>query len=257
MFTPKSRDVSLATDSFSNTRDVALMCNIGDLEFEKQMLGFMDIKTKYEAMIQEKLSQVKSYRDVAMAVNLDAKDKRSVALGCNLIETKQTRDVSMKCDLDKELRSFREVAIACNLYDKDKKDAASMINTIPPPPSKKDFSTNVVFEDQEKIELSTELARLKHSLIKSTRDVGVFVDQRARLMEDQMRNRSSSMENVKTQSRQINTESKTTKDFSVGTEFGDETHELELKTYHKQLAEQQNDKMKLNKMNSVLQVSLH
>ncbi len=115
MFTPKSRDVSMATDKFSNSRDVALTCSIGDAEVERQMLELLDIKLKYEQVIEEKLRNVKSYRDVAMVCNLDFKERRSVALGCNLVEAKQVRDVSMRCNMDEEFKSFRDVCIGCSI----------------------------------------------------------------------------------------------------------------------------------------------
>ncbi len=253
MFTPKSRDVSMATDKFSNSRDVALTCNIGDVDIEKQMLELLDIKLKYEQLIEEKLKNVKSYRDVAMVCNLDFKERRSVALGCNLVEPKQMRDVSMRCNMDEEFRSFRDVCIECNIDNKVKKDAAIMVNTFPAAAQVKDFGANVQFEDEGKLQMAIELSMLKKAQVKVTRDVGVFVDQRSRLLEDQMRHQSSGVESPKTFSnRQQNTDVKATKDFSVGTTFGDETHEFELKTYKKQLVEEEKSKNEMTALNAEL-----
>ena len=231
MFTPKSRDVCLSTDRFYHTRDVALMCTMANVEQQEQMLELVEVKRKYEQMVEEKLRQVKSYRDVAIVCHMDTKEVRSVSLGCNLIESKQTRDVSMRCNLDEEFRSLRDVCIGCNMEAaKELKDVSVMANTLPPPKQTKEFATNVAFEDQHKTSLELEVARLKALQNKSTRDVGVFVDQRSRLMEDQLRNQASSMEQIKTFNRQMNTDIKTTKDFSVGTSIGNDTFEFETKT---------------------------
>ena len=118
----------MSTDKFSNSRDVALTCSLGNVEMESQMLELMDIKLKYEQIIEEKLRNVKECRDVAIVCNLDFKEVRSVALGCNLVEVKEMRDVSMRCNLDEEFRSFRDVCIECNLVEnKVQKDAAIMV----------------------------------------------------------------------------------------------------------------------------------
>jgi len=127
MYTPKSRDVSLATDHFSNTRDVALTCSLADVAVERQMLELLDIKAKYERMLEERLRNVKTQRDVATVCDLGHKEWRSVSLGCNLVEVKQMRDVSMKCNLDEEFRTFRDVCIECHLDVKVKKDAKSIL----------------------------------------------------------------------------------------------------------------------------------
>ena len=55
-----------------------------------------------------------------------------------------------------------------------------------------------------------------------TRDVAVAVDVRSRLMQDLVRNQSSSMESVKTMSRTVNTETRQTRDSSAG---ASSTHE--------------------------------
>lgn len=220
------------------------------------MMELMEIKAKYEEMLEDKLRNVKTQRDVATVCDLNHKEWRSVSLGCNLIGVKQMRDVSMKCNLDEEFRSFRDVCIECHLDTKVQKDANIMVNTIPAPPVTKDFSTNVQFEDQGKLELALELAMLKKSQQKVTRDIGVFVDQRSRLVEDQMRHQACGMEQVKTFNRQINTENVATKDFSVGTTFGDETHEFELKTYKKQLVEEEKHKQELFNVNTELKKKL-
>ncbi len=131
-----------------------------------------------------------------------------------------------------------------------------MVNTIPAAAVTKDFSTNVQFEDEGKLQLAMELAQLKKAQLKVTRDIGVFVDQRSRLVEDQMRNQGCGVEQVKTSNRQINTEAVATKDFSVGTTFGDETHEFELKTYKRQLVEEERHKLELFNVNTELKKKL-
>ena len=136
------------------------------------------------------------------------------------------------------------------------KDANIMVNTIPAAAVTKDFSTNVQFEDEGKLQLAMELAQLKKAQVKVTRDIGVFVDQRSRLVEDQMRNQGCGVEQVKTSNRQINTEAVATKDFSVGTTFGDETHEFELKTYKRQLVEEERHKLELFNVNTELKKKL-
>ena len=52
-----------------------------------------------------------------------------------------------------------------------------------------------------------------------TRDVAICVDVRSRLMQDLVRNQSSSMESVKTFSRTVNTDSKQTRDSATGSSF--------------------------------------
>jgi len=133
-----------------------------------------------------------------------------------------------------------------------------MVNTYPAAPQVKDFGANVQFESEDKLLLAMELAQLKKAQAKAaTRDVGVFVDQRSRLLEDQMRHQSSGVESVKTFSnRQQNTDVKATKDFSVGTTFGDETHEFELKTYKKQLVAEEKSRLEMATLNAELSSKL-
>jgi len=71
-----------------------------------------------------------------------------------------------------------------------------------------------------------------------------------------MRNQGCGVEQVKTSNRQINTEAVATKDFSVGTTFGDETHEFELKTYKRQLVEEERHKLELFNVNTELKKKL-
>lgn len=84
MFTPKSRDVALSTDKFSDTRDVSLACNIESVEHRLQIEELNEIKRKYELMVEEQIRNKKSYRDVTTLCNLDYREFRDVALGCNL-----------------------------------------------------------------------------------------------------------------------------------------------------------------------------
>lgn len=169
MFTPKSRDVSLTTDRFFHTRDVGLLCTLGNAEQQEKIVELEEIKRKYEFMIEESRKQIKSYRDVAQTCNLDFKEHRSVSLGCNLEPIKHTRDVSMRCNLDEEFRRLRDVCIGCNLEQKpDQKDASIFVNTYEPViqyrtlvTEKRDFCIGVQMEDVEKTSMAKELVSLK------------------------------------------------------------------------------------------------
>lgn len=88
MFTPKSRDVAMSTDKFSNTRDVGLGCALENQEHRLQIEELNEIKRKYELMVEEQLKNKKSYRDVTTLCNLDYREFRDVALGCNLYPQK-------------------------------------------------------------------------------------------------------------------------------------------------------------------------
>ena len=220
MFTPKSRDVSLSTDRFYHTRDVGLSCALGVAEQQEKMQELIEIRSKYELMVEESRKQIKSYRDVSLLCNLDFKEHRTVALGCNIEPCK--RDVSMRCNLDEEFRSFRDVNIGCQLDVRpEQKDASIFVNTYEPVivhkqivKEKRDFCANVLFEDMEKVQMAKELVALR--LPKPTRDVAICVDSRSRFLQDLVRNQSSSMESVKTFSRTVNTETRNTRDSSVG-----------------------------------------
>lgn len=83
MFTPKSRDVAMNTDKFSDTRDVSLACNIESAEHRLQIEELTEIKRKYELMVEEQIRNKKQYRDVTTLCNLDYREFRDVALGCN------------------------------------------------------------------------------------------------------------------------------------------------------------------------------
>ncbi|CAF0716070.1 unnamed protein product [Brachionus calyciflorus] len=215
MYTPKSRDVCLSTDRFIHTRDVALGCNIEDSELKLKIDELNLIKQKYELMVEENLKNVKSYRDVNTLCRLDFKESRDVSLGCNLYPVKEYRDVSLKCNLDEEFKKkVRDVCIDVKMDVKpEQKDANIYVNTIDPKPICHDFSTNVSFEDQEKINLIREIQLLKTP--KPKRDVYVSVDHKTRLMEDLIRNNNSSTEEIRTSNKQINTDLKQTRDSST------------------------------------------
>jgi len=220
MFTPKSRDVSLSTDRFYHTRDVGLMCTLGLAEQQEQMAELLEIKRKYEIEVQERVKQIKSYRDVAIVCNLDFKEQRSVSLGCNLEPVKQMRDVSLKCNLDEEFKKLRDVCIGCHLDVKEQKDACFNVNTIEPPAKpvvkeKRDFSMYVLLEDTEKTQMARELAVFK--IPKATRDMAISADNKTRLMDNLLRNQSSCMDEIKTFNRQVNTESVKTRESSCDT----------------------------------------
>lgn len=88
MFTPKTRDVAMSTDKFSNTRDVGLSCAIETLEHRMQIDELNEIKRKYELMVEEQIRNKKSYRDVTTLCNLDFREFRDVALACNMYPVK-------------------------------------------------------------------------------------------------------------------------------------------------------------------------
>lgn len=256
MFTPKSRDVSLSTDRFFHSRDVGLMCTLGLAEQQEQMSELLEIKKKYELEVAERVKQIKSYRDVAIVCNLDYKEQRNVSLGCNLEPVKQMRDVSLKCNLDEEFKNqLRDVCIGCNLDVKEQKDACIYVNTIepappptPPPPKpvvkeKRDFSSFVLMEDLEKTKMAQELANYKSTKPVVTKDAGCSVDHRTRLMDDLLRNQSSSMETIKCTHKQMNTETLHTRDISC--------EAININAY-----EIENEKNKLIKINSELKEKL-
>jgi hypothetical protein len=189
------------------------------------MNELVEMRRKYEELVQMSLQKIKAYRDVATVCNLDYKEHRTVSLGCNIEILKPTRDVSLKCNLDSELKQIRDVCIGCHLDQKPiQKDACIFVDTYEPvliekKVVKKDFSTYVQMEDCEKTQMARELANFKMVVPKMTRDVAISVDHRSRLMDNLLRNQSSSCESVKTFSRQVNTENKMTRDTSAGTSF--------------------------------------
>lgn len=83
MFTPKTRDVALSTDKWSDTRDVGLSCALENVEHRLQIDELNEIKRKYELMVEEQIRNKKAYRDVTTFCNLDYREFRDVSLGCN------------------------------------------------------------------------------------------------------------------------------------------------------------------------------
>lgn len=213
MYTPKSRDVCLSTDQFIHTRDVSLACNIEDNETKIQLEELNLIKKKYEDIVQENLNNIKSYRDVNILCRLDEKDYRDVSLGCNMLQNKNYRDVSLKCDIDKELKRFRDVSIGVQLDSKpEQKDANIYVNITEkiPQPILKDSFSMTEFEDTEKLKLIEELKELKKPVIKKNAYVSVDFD--SRLLNNMIKNNYSSMEDIKTSNKQINTDKELTKE---------------------------------------------
>lgn len=91
MFTPKTRDVALSTDKWSDTRDVGLSCALENVEHRMQIDELNEIKRKYELMVEEQIRNKKAYRDVTTFCNLDYREFRDVSLGCNTyIKVKHT-----------------------------------------------------------------------------------------------------------------------------------------------------------------------
>jgi flagellar biosynthesis/type III secretory pathway chaperone len=222
MFTPKVREVALGTDTFYNHCDVGLTCTLGYAEQETQIRELIAVKKKYEEIIEESLKPPppKPLRDVGVLCDLNQKEYRSISLECNLEEHKQMRQVGLMCKLDDEVTKC-DVNISCK---PEQHDAWIYVNTIEPivveierRVERRDFSTVVHIEDQEKVRMAQELAMLKMVPPKVTRDVAVSFDQRTRLMDDFVRNRSSSMEQLKTYSRQVNTEARHVRDMCVST----------------------------------------
>lgn len=216
------------------------------------MNELVEMRRKYEELVQMSLQKIKAYRDVATVCNLDYKEHRTVSLGCNIEIVKPTRDVSLKCNLDSEFKQIRDVCIGCHLDQKPiQKDACIFVDTYEPvliekKVVKKDFSTYVQMEDYEKTQMARELANFKMVVPKVTRDVAISVDHRSRLMDDLLRNQSSSCESVKTYSRQVNTENKLTKDTSAGTSFN-------YDFLHSHKACQITDNSQLEKTNQLVQ----
>ena len=137
-----------------------------------------------------------------------------------LLKTQECRDVAQKCNLDEEFRSVRDVQICCQLDRKEQKDVCIYVNTEPPPPPPKqlrDCWTYVHMEDAEKIDLQRKIVEL--TTPKCTRDVSVSFDQRTRFVDNMVKNQSSSIEQIRTFSRQCNTESRVTRDSSCGPAF--------------------------------------
>ena len=75
-----------------------------------------------------------------------------------------------------------------------------------------------------------------------TRDVAIAVDVRSRLMQDLVRNQSSSMESIKTFSRTVNTESRQTRDSSAGSSHSHEAHFLHKGSQITDLAQEEANK---------------
>ena len=131
MFTPKSRDVSLCTDSVNHIRDVSIMCNMESPEQIERMHQLTEIKSLYERKVQEMHERMANMRTVSTICNMDFKESRTIGFGCNLEEIKQTRDVSQKCNLDEEQRVQCDVSIACCIDKKpEQRDAFVWVNTI-------------------------------------------------------------------------------------------------------------------------------
>ena len=206
MFTPKSRDVSLATDRFYYTRDVGLMCTIGLVEQQEQFMELMEIKRKYEEKVQESLRQVKAMRDVAIGCNLDFKERRDVSLMCKV--NAPVRDVALVCNLDNEFRSFRDVCVGCSLDKKEKCDVAINVNTFEPIvihkqviKEKRDFC--MLAEDREKAEMAHELQVLRNTLSKSSRDASTSADHKTLVTDHMLRNQGSGVDTVRTINKQV------------------------------------------------------
>lgn len=101
-----------------------------------------------------------------------------------------------------ERREMRDVNIECKLERKpEQHDASIYVNLIEPPPVKqmRDCWTHVQMEDSEKIEMHRQIIELRRP--KCTRDV------------------ASSVEQIRTFSRSVNTEARATRDSSCGPTF--------------------------------------
>ena len=218
MFTPKSRDVSLCTDSVNHIRDVGLMCNIDSLEQTQKLEEIVELKRKYEFKLTEICERQSSMRHVSTICNLDLKDCRTIGLGCNLEEVREMRDVSLKCNLDKELRVQHDVGIVCCMDKKPEKRDAYVCTNIIQRKEMRSHSVTACIEDPEKVRISRELEELRYriSIPKLTRDVACSMEHRSRLTDNLVRNQSSSMERVRTIARQVNTEAKSTRETSCG-----------------------------------------
>ena len=118
-------------------------------------------------------------------------------------------------------------------------------------------------EDLEKTQMAREIAAFKVVVPKVTKDVAISVDHKTRLMDDLLRNQSSSMETVKTFNRQINTETIKTKESSCDTSAFDTNYEfvkketLELNNrLIAQKGEIEQEKFKLVEINNELRFKL-
>lgn len=227
MFTPKSRDVSLCTDSVNHIRDVAIMCSLDSAEHAQKMEELIQVRRKYEHHIEEIHQRVSNMRTVSTVCNLDFKESRTIGLGCNLEEVKTKRDVALKCNLDQEQRVQCDVAIACCMDRKPEQRDAQCFAV--EHKETRHFATHANLEDPDKLRMNRELEdlRVKISLCSqrpSRRDVSCNVDSRSRQAENLTRNQSSSMEQIRTSSRQVNTDCRSTRETSCGTTSYEHLH---------------------------------
>jgi hypothetical protein len=153
MFTPKSRDVSLCTDSVNHIRDVGLMCTIESTEQVQKMEELLEIQRRYECKLREISEKQASLRHVSTICNLDVKESRTIGLGCDLKEVIQKRDVSMKCNLDQELRVQHDVGIGCCMEKKPEKRDAYVCTNIIQHKETRSHSVTACIEDPEKVKI--------------------------------------------------------------------------------------------------------
>ncbi len=197
------------------------MCSIETPEQVQRMEELIEIKRKYELKLREMEERCASMRTVSTICNMDFKESRTIGFGCDLERARQTRDVSLRCNLDAEQRVQCDVSIACHLDKRpEQRDATVAVNTIEPVVKKETRSsaTHACLDDPEKTRLSRELdeLRLQISRPKPSREVACSMDGHMRIMDNLVRNQSSSMEQIQTWSRMSNTETCATRDSSTG-----------------------------------------